>query len=75
MIGVAANKRIAGMERLLNTTSGNPRWRVTFDDATSLTTWPDAAFTYDIEESWVGEHVEVTVSMGKIIGMRLVKRR
>ncbi len=46
-------KTIASLDRLNNSASGNPRWRVHFTDGTRADTGPDATVGYEIDhEAW-----------------------
>lgn len=54
-------KTITHLKRLMNSQSGNPRWRVTFADGTIAETKPDADVNYGIANSdRQGVPVEVT---------------
>jgi hypothetical protein len=41
-------KKIEGLERMRNSTNGNPRYKVTFTDGDSCTTKPDAAVAHGL---------------------------
>ncbi len=46
-------KTIASLDRLRNSASGNPRWRVHFTDGTRADTGPDATVGFEIDhEAW-----------------------
>lgn len=42
------NGRIDTIERIKNSTNGNPRFRITMLDGKALNTSPDAAFAYEV---------------------------
>lgn len=58
--------KITSLHRLNASPSGNPRWRVSFEDGTSYLTLADAACNYGIENAELKDYVEVTVEGGRI---------
>ncbi len=58
------------LARLRNSTYGNPRWRVTFDDGTVFDTAPDAQVGYSIGNPEFNGDVVITVDgRGRIVGI------
>ncbi len=53
-------KTLTRVDRLNNSASGNPRFRLHFDDATSAITSSDAPVSYGNVESMVGKRVAIT---------------
>lgn len=65
-------KRIHWMERLDNSASGNPRWRVAFTDGSVMVTEPDADANYGIT-NYFGADVLVTINQhGRITHLKRV---
>lgn len=56
-------KRVSAVERLVNSPSGNPRWKVSFDDGTSARTSRDSQCAYSVGEGMVGQRVDITVDL------------
>jgi hypothetical protein len=70
-------KTVASLTRLLNSPSGNPRWRVVFTDGSSYKTHRDAACNYDISQYHEDREVDVELAtrLGdtEIIGWSVVE--
>lgn len=65
-------RTIAHLHRLMNTASGNPRWRVVFTDGTVATTKTDAAVAYGIENPENRGPCRVTLEHGQLVGLEPV---
>jgi hypothetical protein len=67
--------RIVEAKRLVNSTNGNPRFRITFDTGEVAQTKPDASCSYEVENFLrSGAEVEVTrTRAGKIRTIKEVK--
>ena len=66
-------KTISHIERLNNSRNGNPRYRIGFADAATLTSESDAAFAYGVGNPDMREGCEVEMTLtpsGKIRTMR-----
>lgn len=62
---------IEKLERLRNTGSGNPRFKVTFASGLELVTKKDAAINHAIENSeYQGVPLHVETDNGEIVGLK-----
>jgi len=55
--------RIVASERLKNTTNGNPRFRIAFDDGVIRTSQSDAAWTYALGNPGMRNGDKVTLTL------------
>jgi hypothetical protein len=65
--------RVINVIRLLNSRSGNPRYRLVFDNGMSWATAKDSNVNYTISESlhtWYDKHVEVEMTGLFITGLK-----
>lgn len=62
-------QRLVDLQRLTNTNSGNPRWRLIFENGSNVSQ-PDSTFSYEITQSMLGKTFEVEInSRGEVTGM------
>lgn len=54
--------KIVHMGRETNSTMGNPRFRVTFDNGHQALTEPNAGWAYGLHEGMIGKHAKYTVN-------------
>ena len=65
-------RTIGDLERMRNTTNGNPRWRVSFTDGTSATTEADSACASVIDNSeYTGVPLKVEYRRGQVCRIEL----
>lgn len=57
-------KRISSTERLTNTASGNPRWRVVWTDGTSNLSKPDSDLAFRLDSAELADK-DLRVVIGK----------
>jgi hypothetical protein len=64
-------KTISGLERLRNSPSGNPHWKVSFADGVVAQTPVDAALNFQIDpDALVGQWMEIAFDAnGEVIGI------
>ena len=52
---------VANMVRLRNTTTGNPRYRITLTDGREYKTYPNANFVHGLTHIWSETEVEMII--------------
>lgn len=60
---------IENLERLNNSTSGNPRWLVHFTNGHHFPTLPDVAFAAWLDRECIGHRFDANVVMGELVSL------
>lgn len=64
MVTKTIRSRIALLSKNRNSPDGNPSWSIGLDDGREFRTKPDANFAFQLDYSWLGRQVLLTVKSG-----------
>lgn len=67
--------RVTHLQRVNNTISGNPRFRIELNGMVTHLSEADAAFTHSVTKDWVGQRAVVTLVNNMITDLELVTPR